>query len=139
MKVKLTRTHGSQFDCTNEEGRSITLSGSPAIGPSDAGVRPMQALLMSLGACSSMDVLLILQKGRHRVDSLEVSIDGERADAVPAVFTDIRVHFAASGDFGEHKLERAVRLSMEKYCSVARMLEPTAQITHSHELVPAGE
>lgn len=139
MKVRLERTHGSQFHCVNEDGRSIVLSGSEAIGPSDDGVRPMQALLMALAGCSSMDVLLILQKGRHSVASLDVAIDATRADAVPAVFTQIHLHFVASGDFGLNKLERAVSLSLGKYCSVSKMLEPTVQITHSCALASAEE
>lgn len=109
----------------------MTLSGSDAIGPSTDGVRPMQAVLMAMAGCSSLDIQLVLQRGRHRVDTLNAVVDGTRADAVPAVFTDIHVHFTASGDFPAHKLERAVKLSMEKYCSVATMLAPTVTITHS--------
>ncbi len=131
MRVTLSRVHGAQYVGTNEEGRRITIAGSPDIGPSDDGVRPMQAVLMALAACTSVDVQLILQKGRHRVDSLDVTIDAERADAVPAVFTKIHMHFEASGDFSQHKLERAVTLSHDKYCSVAAMLEPGVTITTS--------
>jgi len=134
MRVTISRQSGSQYVCKNEDGRTMTLSGSEAIGPSDDGVRPMQAVLMAMAGCSSLDIQLILQKGRHRVDKLEAVVDGERADAVPAVFTKIHVHFVAAGDFPEHKLVRAVDLSMEKYCSVATMLRPTVEITHSCEL-----
>ncbi|MGM0575183.1 MAG: OsmC family protein [Myxococcota bacterium] len=131
MRVTLNRTHGAQYEGRNEDGRTVTLSGSPEIGPSEAGVRPMQAVLFGLAGCSAVDVQLILQKGRYRVDDLEVIVDAERADAIPAVFTEIHMHFEASGDFPRKKLERAVRLSHEKYCSVARMLEPGVRITTS--------
>jgi len=134
MRVTLTRTHGAEYRGENEAGRHITLSGSPDIGPSDAGVRPMEAVLLALAGCSIVDVQLILQKGRHTVTHLAVTVEGQRADAVPAVFTDIHLRFEAAGDFPLQKLERAVALSHEKYCSVARMLEPGVHITMSSAL-----
>lgn len=135
MKVVLERLYGAQFKATNEAGQSIALAAGPDIGPSDSGLRPMQALLGSLAGCASIDVLNILQKQKHRIDKLEVHVDAERADAVPAVFTKIHMRFVAAGDFPLHKLERAVALSAEKYCSVSFMLRPTVAITHSAELV----
>ena len=109
----------------------MLLSGSEVIGPSTDGVRPMQAVLMAMAGCSSLDIQMILQKGRHRVDHLQATVEGTRTDAIPSVFTDIHVHFTASGDFEMPKLQRAVSLSMDKYCSVAKMLSPTVTITHS--------
>jgi len=138
MKVTLERLHGAQFRGTNEAGQSIMLAGAPDIGPSDEGVRPMQALLLSLASCSSIDVLHILQKQHHRVDQLDVHVEAERADAVPAVFTKIHLRFVAAGDFPLHKLERAVALSADKYCSVSHMLRSTVAITHSAELGPGA-
>jgi putative redox protein len=135
MKLTLTRVHGAQYIGRNEAGREIALAGSPDIGASEAGVRPMEAVALGLASCSAVDVQLILQKGRHQVDWLEVTLEAERADAIPAVFTKIHLHFAASGDFPEKKLARAVQLSHETYCSVARMLEPGVEITTSYELV----
>jgi len=135
MKVALERLYGAQFQATNEDGKSIRLAGAPDIGPSEDGLRPMQALLASLAACSAIDVLHILQKQKHQVDRLDVFVDGERADAVPAVFTKIHLRFVAAGDFPLHKLERAVALSADKYCSVSHMLRPTVAITHGAELV----
>ncbi len=135
MKVVLERLYGAQFRGTNEAGQSILLAGAPDIGESEGGLRPMQALLASLAGCSAIDVLHILQKQKHTVDKLDVEVDGERADAVPAVFTKIHLRFVAAGDFPLHKLERAVALSADKYCSVSHMLRPTVTITHSAELV----
>lgn len=91
----------------------------------------MQALLASLAGCSAMDVLHILQKQKHEVTRLDVEVNGERADAVPAVFTKIHLHYVAGGDFPLHKLERAVALSAEKYCSVSHMLRGSVAITTS--------
>lgn len=126
---------GAQWVATNEAGQSMRLSASPDIGYSEEGLRPMQALLASLAGCSAIDVLHILQKQRHVVTRLDVEVDGERADAVPAVFTKIHLKYVASGDFPLHKLERAVALSSEKYCSVSHMLRATVEITSSCEKV----
>ena len=129
MKVTLRRTTGAQFEARNEAGQVAVLDGPPDVGGRGAGVRPMELLLMSLGGCSAVDVLLILQKQRQAYTGLDVTVDGARADAVPAVFTRIHLHFEAEGDVDPKKLEHAVALSMEKYCSVAKMLEHTAKIT----------
>lgn len=145
MKVVLKRENlegrgngegwGAQWVAANESGAEIRLSGSPEIGHSEEGLRPMQALLASLAGCSAIDVLHILQKQKHLVTRLDVEVDGERADAIPAVFTKIHLHYVAAGDFPLHKLERAVALSSEKYCSVSHMLRPTVTITTSCALV----
>ena len=124
---------GAQWIASNEGGATLRLSGSPEIGYSEEGLRPMQALLASLAGCSAIDVLNILQKQRHEVRELDVEVDGERADAVPAVFTKIHLHYVAAGDFPLHKLERAVALSSEKYCSVSHMLRGSVAITTSCE------
>lgn len=137
MKVTLERLYGAQFRGTNEAGQTMMMAGAPDIGAAEEGLRPMQALLASLAGCSAIDVLNILQKGHHRVDKLDVLVDGERADSVPAVFTRIHLHFVAAGDFPLHKLERAAALSAEKYCSVSHMLRGSVAITHSVELVTA--
>jgi putative redox protein len=126
---------GSQFVAENEGGAAIRIAGSPEIGHSDQGLRPMQALLASLAGCSAMDVLMILQKQKHVVTRLDVEVDGIRADAVPAVFTKIHLHYIAAGDMPLHKLERAVALSSETYCSVSHMLRHTVEITTSCGLV----
>lgn len=131
MKVELVRTEGAQFRAENEAGRVTWISGSPEIGASEQGIRPMENVLASLAGCSAIDVLLILQRGRHTVTTLKATVEGERVDAVPAVFSKIHVHFTVGGDFDAKKLERAVTLSMEKYCSVVQMLQPTVEITHS--------
>ena len=133
LKVTLNRIKGSEFRGENEAGEALLLAGTPEIGPADHGVRPMQALLMSLAGCSSMDVLMILQKGRHQVHEMQVEVEAERADAIPAVFERIHLHFKVAGDFPLQKLERAARLSMEKYCSVSMMLKGSVAISHSVE------
>jgi putative redox protein len=105
------------------------------MGGKNEGVRPMEMILMGLASCSSLDVLHILHKGKSEVTNLEVDVKAERANAIPAVFTNIHLHFKAKGDFTTEKLERAINLSMEKYCSVTKMLESTVNITTSFEIV----
>lgn len=131
MEVNLRRVSGCKFEATNENGNTATLDGPPSVGGQDAGVRPMEMVLMGLAGCSAVDVLLILEKGRQEVEDLDIRVSAERVDAVPAVFSTIHLHFAASGAVDEKKLQRAVALTMKKYCSVATMLEKTAEITHS--------
>lgn len=131
MNITLVRTEGAQFRAENEAGRVTLLAGSDEVGPSTDGIRPMENVLASLASCSAVDVMLILQRMRHQVNDLRVSVKSERADAIPAVFTSIHVHFHVTGDFDQKKLDRAVDLSMEKYCSVAKMLSAAVAITHS--------
>lgn len=135
MKVKLKQLEGADFEAMNEAGVAVRVGGSADFGGSGELMRPMEMMLVSLAGCSSIDVLHILKKQRQEVRDLEVEVEGKRADAIPAVFTDIHVRFRASGDVEPAKLEKAVALSMEKYCSVTRMLEPTVKITSSSEVV----
>ena len=120
-------------------GHSVVIDGSPEHGGRNLGARPMEMILMGLGGCTAYDVVLMLQKSRQRVTSVEVLLDAERADAVPAVFTSVRVHFRVAGhELSEAAVERSVRLSKEKYCSATRMLEPTVEIACTHEVLPDG-
>lgn len=90
---------------------------------------------VALGGCSSMDVLSILKKMKQEVKNYRVELTGERAvDAIPAVFTNIQVHFILEGDLDADKIEKAIQLSMDKYCSVTKMLETTVKIEHSFEI-----
>lgn len=135
MKVGIKLVSGCKFEATNERGNVTYVEGSPDMGGKNEAVRPMEMILIGLAGCSSLDVLHILQKGHHTVNILDVSVDGERVDAIPAVFKKIHLHYKARGDFNAEKLERAIQLSMEKYCSVTKMLQSTVQITTSYELV----
>ncbi|MFO8028749.1 MAG: OsmC family protein, partial [Cyclonatronaceae bacterium] len=118
------------LEASNELGKSIQMDGAPKIGGSDKAPRPMEVLLMSMAGCSSMDVLDILKKQRQHVEDFRIKMDAEREkDKTPALFTDIHLHFYLKGDLDEKKVARAVRLSMETYCSVTKIVEKTANIT----------
>lgn len=140
MQITLQRTNQAvRFEGSNAAGNTVTLEGSPDIGGEGQGIRPMELLLMSLASCSSMDVVTILRKMRQPVEDLRVVVDGERAtDEVPAVFRKIHMTFHFRGVLRSEKVAEALQLSVNKYCSVARMLEKTAVITHDFTIEPAA-
>lgn len=119
----------------NEDGRTIELDGSVKIGGNNKAMRPMQAMLSALGGCSSMDVLSILRKQKQEIINYNVKISGEREkNKMPSLFVNIHLHFGFTGDLDPAKVERAIDLSLHKYCSVAKILEKTANITHSYTI-----
>ncbi len=132
MRIELVRKNDQvHFEARNEEGIVIQIDGSPAIGGQNLGVRPMQMLLMALGGCSGIDTVSILKKQRQEIESFEISIDGEREQGKePALFETIHVIFKLKGKIDIDKAQKAVSLSMDKYCSVAKTLEKTARITY---------
>jgi putative redox protein len=136
MQVKIQRLNDAfHLVATNEQANKVEMDASPDIGGKNLGFRPMQMLLAGIGGCSAIDIIDILRKQRQIVDDFEIVVDGERVqNQIPAVFEKIHLHFIITGKVEPEKAERAIKLSMEKYCSVTRMLEKTAQITHSFEL-----
>jgi putative redox protein len=102
----------------------------------EGGPGPMEMLLGALGACTSVDVKLILEKKRQKLTSLEVSVSGERAKEPPEVWTKIEIVYRLSGNLDEKAVRDAIELSQNKYCSVAAMLGKTAKITYRHEILP---
>jgi putative redox protein len=137
VEVSLRRVRGALFEATNATGQRALIDGAPELGGQGEGVRPMEALLMALAGCSAMDVIHILEKQQKEpLGDLDVAVKGLRADAVPAVYTDIELAFTASGPVDVNKFERAVKLSVEKYCSVAKMLQPTARVSYTTALRP---
>lgn len=130
MKLKLKKVTGSfGMQVENEEGQFINFDANESIGGSGFGVRPMEAVASSLAACASIDVLLILEKQRVQLSDYQVDITANRIDALPAIFSDIHLDFKFTGSVDLSKLERAVNLSMTKYCSVSKILEPTCRVT----------
>lgn len=134
MRINLKRIDTDfNFEASNEDGNTITLDASPNIGGHNKGMRPMQLLLAALGGCAAIDIILILKKQKQVIESFDIEVDGEREAATSegvSLFRTIEVHFILKGNIEQNKAERAVQLSMEKYCSVTKTLEPTAKITH---------
>ena len=132
MKIKLKQL-GDDFhlEATNEEGNTVQLDSAPGYGGKGKGMRPMQLILTALGGCSAIDILTILKKQRQAGSSLEIEVDGVREKTGDySLFKSILIHFKFSGPVDYLKAERAVKLSLEKYCSVAKTLEPTARISY---------
>ena len=140
MKATIDWAGDASFRATSGSGHSVQMDGPPDHGGKDLGPRPMEMMLMGLGGCSSFDVMSILEKSRQGVTACHAELEAERADAVPAVFTRIHLHFVVTGhNLKENLVKRAVSLSAEKYCSASIMLEKAGvEITHSHEIREAS-
>lgn len=124
------------MQAVNEAGNSIVMDGSPAHGGHDAGMRPMQVLLAAFGGCSAIDVVSILKKQRAPLADIKITLTGEREkEKVPALYTSVHAHFRLYGKIELEKAQKAVALSVEKYCSVAKTLEKTATVTYSVEVI----
>ena len=138
MKIEIKRiNNATHLEATNEAGNKLYMDGSPAIGGQDLAFRPMQVLLTSLGGCSTMDVISILNKQKQDLRHIEILLDGEREPGVePSLFRDIHVHFRLFGNVDPDKAKRAIDLSMTKYCSVAKTLEASAKISYDFEVLP---
>ncbi len=131
-------TSGMAFSAETGSGHLITMDGAPDGGGRNLAPRPMETVLAGTGACTAYDVVLILQRGRHDVRGCRVKVEADRAEVDPKVFTRIHMHFIVTGrDLPEAAVDRAVRLSHEKYCSASAMLGKTAEMTTSFEIVPA--
>ena len=136
MKARVKLIEGVSFAGQSESGHTVVMDGAPEAGGKNLGVRPMEMLLMGLGGCSAFDVVMILRKSRQQVTDCVADLDATRADTDPKVFTKIHVHFTVTGKgLDPRRVEQAVKLSAEKYCSASIMLGKTAEITHDYEVV----
>ena len=122
-------------------GHCVVMDGPEEYGGRNVGIRPMEMLLIGMGGCASFDVVSILKKSRQAVSGCEALLDAERADAVPAVFTAINIHFVISGhNLKDKQVKRAVELSAEKYCSASIMLgKGGVYMSHSYEIIQTGQ
>ena len=138
MKVCVKWIDGVSFVGESESGHAVVLDGAPENGGRNIGMRPMEMLLIGMGACTSFDVVTILKKARQPIVDCVAEIAAERADEIPKVFIKIHVHFVVTGDnLNETQVERAVKLSAEKYCSASIMLSKSVAITHGYEIKPS--
>lgn len=137
MKAKVRWVDEVMFLGESGSGHSVLMEGPESSGGHNIGIRPMEMLLIGVGGCSSFDVVSILKKARQNVTGCVAELQAERADAVPAVFEKIHLHFRVTGkDLSEKQVAKAVALSAEKYCSATIMLEKGGvHITHDFEIV----
>ena len=136
MKARIKLSEGVTFIAESGSGHAIVVDGSPDVGGRNLGARPMELVLMGTGACSAIDVVLILRKARQAIEDCVVELEAERAESEPKVFTRIRMHYVVTGKgLNPAQVERAINLSKDKYCSASAMLAKTAEITADFEIV----
>lgn len=136
MECNVRWVEGATFLASTGSGHFVNMEGAPDAGGQNRAPRPMELLLAGAGGCTAFDVVMILQRGRHAVSGCEVQLKAERADSDPKVFTRIHYHYIVRGAGLKHEVvERAIKLSADKYCSASLMLGKTAVITHDFEIV----
>lgn len=136
MKATVKWLDHMSFVGESGSGHSVVMDGPPDDGGRDLGVRPMEMVLLGMGGCTAFDVVHILKKGRQQITGCHVELEAERATDVPKVFTKIHAHYIIKGkDLDAKKIERAVSMTAEKYCSVSIMLAATVEITHDFEII----
>ena len=139
MKARVKWVEQVSFLGETESGHAVLMDGAPAAGGRNLGPRPMEMLLLGAGGCTSFDVIAILKKSRQQVMDCEVQIEADRAETDPKVFTRIHMHFVVTGrELKPEVVERAIKLSAEKYCSASIMLGATAAMSHDFEIVEAA-
>ena len=136
MQTTINWLEKVQFSATADSGHTVSIDGPPDAGGENQGTRPMELMLMGVGGCTSFDVVNILVKGRQKVTKCVTHITAERADEVPQVFEKIHIHFAMAGEnLDPKRVDRAIHLTAEKYCSASIMLQRAGvEVTHSFEI-----
>ena len=136
MNISVNWVDGLLMVGKSDSGHTITMDGPPESGGENLGVRPMEMLLLGVAGCTMIDVVTTLKKMRQDLSHCETKINAERATDHPKVFTDIHIQFIVKGnDLDSKKVDKAITLSAEKYCSASIMLGETATITHDFEVI----
>jgi len=132
VKVRVQWLDGRAFVGESGSGHAVVMDGSPEAGGRNIGIRPMEMLLLGLGGCTAFDIVMILEKGREAVTACDVELDGERATTEPKVFTNVKLVYKLKGrNLKPAAVERAIKLSTEKYCSATAMFAKTAKIEYT--------
>lgn len=136
MQARVNWVEDVMFVAESGSGHAVVIDGAPEGGGRNMGMRPMELVALGVASCSSYDVVTILRKARQKISRCEARISAERADAVPAVFESIHLHFRIAGEnLSEAQVARAIELSAEKYCSASIMLKQGGvKITHDYEI-----
>lgn len=134
MKVSLKSGDTlNSFVATNDKGHEVKLSGD------GSAVGPMQSVLMAIAGCSTIDIVMILEKMRQPLENIEVEVEAERREEIPRTFTKVNLHYKLTGNLKEKKVEQAINSSLDKYCSVSKMIEKSAEISSSYEILEVSE
>ncbi|HLX23065.1 MAG TPA: OsmC family protein [Usitatibacter sp.] len=135
MKARIKLVEGITFVAESGSGHAIVVDAAQDIGGKNLGARPMELVLMGTGACTAIDVMHILRKARQPVTDCVVDLEADRAAEDPKVFTKIRMHYIVTGKgLSKAQVERAIRLSKDKYCSATKMLEATVEVSFGFEV-----
>ena len=139
MEINLIRKNDKfNFEAENAMGQTVELDAKPEIGGTGKGFRPVEMLLVGLGGCSGIDMVNVLTKQKEPLDDIRISIRASRKDEeMPPIFDVINIHFILTGDLNPQKVERALALTFDKYCSVSNILGRSAEIKFSYEITAA--
>jgi putative redox protein len=137
IRIELNRLNDAfHFSAANENGNTVHIDASPDIGGTNQGMRPMQMLLSAMGGCSAIDIINILKKQKQPLKDMKITVTGERQkDVIPSLFETVHAHYKFYGNLDKDKVDKAINLSINKYCSVSRTLEQTAKITYTFEII----
>ena len=136
MNISVKWIDGMMMVGKSDSGHAIVMDGPPEIGGENIGIRPMEMLLLGMAGCTMIDVLSILKKMREDVVDCQTQVKAERSEEHPKVFTNIHIHFVLRGKkLDSSKVDKATKLSAEKYCSASIMIGKTANITHDYEII----
>jgi len=136
VEAKVTLMGGMQFEGDSSSGHHLIMDADDSSGGQNKGFRPMELLLVGFGGCSGMDVISILRKKRQNVTGFEMNIKGEKADTHPHIYKEVHIEYVVRGKGIEKEaVERAIKLSLDKYCSVGATLGKAGKITHSYRIV----
>lgn len=135
MKARVQWLDGRAFVGESGSGHAVVMDGSAEAGGRNIGIRPMEMLLIGMGGCTAFDVVMILERMREKVTKVDISLDGERAAEDPKVFTQVKVHYKLKGKgLKSANVERAIKLSEEKYCSATAIIGAKAKIESTYEI-----
>ena len=136
MNISVKWIDGMLMVGKSDSGHAVVMDGPPEIGGENLGVRPMEMLLLGMTGCTVIDVVSTLKKMREDVVDCQTQVSADRSEEYPKVFTNIHVHFVLKGkQLNPLKVDKAIKLSAEKYCSASIMIGKTAIITHDYEII----
>lgn len=136
IEANVTLVNNMQFKGSASSGHTLIMDADEVSGGTNSGFRPMELLLVGFGGCSGMDVISILRKKRQRITGLEIKVKGEKTESSPKVYKEVHIEYVVKGrEIQREAVERAISLSLEKYCSVGATLAKAGTITHSYRIV----
>lgn len=135
MEAEIRQAEGLTLVGKADSGHWVVMDGPPEFGGNEAGTKPMELLLISLGGCTGMDVISILNKMRVDFDDVKIEVSGTRREEYPQTFTEVHVKYKFWGDVSEDKVKEAIEKSQEKYCGVSATLRGTAEVTYDYEII----